>query len=111
MRFKAGLILCGALSSASAAVNDYGSTNLELLGQIDITVDTYYFQSADLNWSIANCPNARYAYVREDDDGAKATLAAALSAKMAGIPVSFAGLCGDSNGDDRYLRIQRIIVP
>jgi hypothetical protein len=104
-------ILFIASFSVNAAVNDYVVTSNKVLGQLSVNGNTYYFQSFDLNWGVPNCPNARYAYIRETDDGAKAILAAALTAKASQTPISFAGLCGDSGGSDIYIRVNTVILP
>ncbi len=97
--------------AVNAAVNDMVTTGAEPLGQVHVSGSTYYFQSADGNWSAPNCTNARYAYISEEQAGAKAMLSVALSAKATKSPVQFAGLCGDSGGSDIYIRITTIALP
>jgi hypothetical protein len=101
----------GLSTAAFSAVNDYVVTSTETLSQIHVYYGTYYFQSQDHNWSTTNCPNARYAYIPEANDGAKAILSTALMAKANNLPVAFSGLCGSTSGDDTYIRVSAIYLP
>lgn len=113
MKFSIHAALVGLFSCtlASAGVNDSVTTGAEQVGQIHISGNVYYFQSTDFNWSAPNCPNARYAYISEDQPGAKAMLSVALSAKATKAKIQFSGLCGDTGGSDLYIRITKIIFP
>jgi hypothetical protein len=105
------LALFGLSANVFSAVNDYVVTSTEVLGQIHVYYGTYYFQSQDHNWSTTNCPNARYAYIPETNDGAKAILSTALMARSNNLPVAFSGLCGSTSGDDTYIRVSAIYLP
>lgn len=111
MRVSAVLLASALGTNAYAAINDYVGTLPKVLGQVHVASGVYYFQSYDLNWGAPGCPNARYAYIAENDVGAKAIFAAALTAKTAGTSVSFGGLCGDAGGDDTYIRVKQINLP
>jgi hypothetical protein len=104
------LLLSLTSINAFSAVNDYVLTSSKILGQIQVNSGVYYFMSTSQNWDTPGCPNAQYAYIAETDPGAKAILSAALSAKGSQSLIMFAGLCGNSGGNDTYIRVSRIVL-
>jgi hypothetical protein len=94
---------------ALAAPGDMVSTASKSIQSVQIQNNgasaTYYF-TASGGWEAANCGNVQYAYIDESAPGAKAILAAALSSKATGSPLSFGGICGDSGGNLQYLQIR-----
>ena len=104
------LVVCIlSIKSVVAGVGDTVTTSEEFVGQIHITGGTYYFQTKDGNWSVPECPNARYVYMKESDSGVKAMLSVALTAKSSNKPIKFVGTCGDTNGSDIYIQGKTII--
>ena len=96
-------------ASAFGAPGDMVQTTTKAIQVVDVQNDgggaTYYFR-ADGGWQVPNCSGVTHAYVREDAPGAKAILAAALTARASGTPITFTGICGDAAGNTSYLQIR-----
>ena len=96
-------------SIASAAPGDMVSTTSKVILTVQVQNSsasaTYYFTAAG-GWSAPGCNGTLYAYINEHDPGAKAILAAALSSKATGTPITFGGVCGDSAGNELYIQIR-----
>lgn len=74
---------------------------IQVQGQGTGNPATYYFFSTG-GWGSENCPNAVYAYINENESGAKAILGLAMSAKAMGTIVKFLGTC---KADKSYIHI------
>jgi hypothetical protein len=66
-----------------------------------------YMFVAEGGWGAgSDCTGLLYPYISETAYGAKAILAAALTSKSTGTPLTFTGICGDTGGDTQYLQIR-----
>lgn len=65
----------------------------------------YYFFNGS-GWGSASCPGATYAYLYDNDSGAKAMLSLAVAAKLATKTVKFQGNCDGSY----YFRVAYIFL-
>lgn len=115
MRHTALMIgfLSGALLWADTSVGGPGDmvqTASKVIKEVQIQVTAagavYYYFVTEGGWQVQNCSGLLYPYIAEDAAGAKAIFAAAITSKTTQSPLTFTGICGDTNGDTRYLQIR-----
>lgn len=109
---RLGFIVLTLLLSAgaSAEVGNTVTTSREVVGEIRVDAnDVVYFTSDDKNWSAPNCPNAEFVYFHPSYAGGDKTYSAALASKVSKTPIAFKGICGDGNGNGRYIQLTYMI--
>ena len=99
---------------AFAAVNDQVVTQQMKLKELHIalgdTASTIYFIPDGATWGAQGCENARWAYMYDSHPSSDSVLSLALAARASQLSITLEGTCGNNDGNDQYIRIQRIIL-